>query len=222
MAVSKSMKKKFRKTTRAAAPPTKEFTAPTSKLGDYVYEHGTSKAAARNIEVTEALSNYVGMMMSTMACFRATLMILLAEPDLKEPRVPERCEEAKDAQGVVVKNEDGTTKQVDKNPALFRMEITLYTDVVKLIRKKREEWLNISAKIFHLALQHSPPKLRELYHTMSAWQGVYDNANGIELLCMVQQISHNQVEQKQVTYSYVELILETLTIHQEQGETNND
>ncbi len=52
-------KKKFRKTTRAVVPPTKEFTAPMSKLGNYVYEHGKPNAAARNIEVTEALSNYV-------------------------------------------------------------------------------------------------------------------------------------------------------------------
>ncbi len=63
-------------------------------------------------------------------------MISLAEPDLKEPPVPKPWEEAKDAQGVVVKNEDGTTKQVDKNPALLRMEIALYTDVVKIIWKK--------------------------------------------------------------------------------------
>ena len=44
--------KKFRKTTRPAAPPTKEFTAPTAKLGDYVYEHGTPKVAAQNTKVT--------------------------------------------------------------------------------------------------------------------------------------------------------------------------
>ncbi len=61
--------KKFRKTTRAAALPTKEFTVTTTKLGDYVYKHGTPKAVARNIKVTEALSNHVGMMTSTMACF---------------------------------------------------------------------------------------------------------------------------------------------------------
>ena len=63
------VKKKFRKTTRVAALPTEEFTALTSKLGNYVYEHGTPKAAARNIEVTKALSNHVGMMTSKMACF---------------------------------------------------------------------------------------------------------------------------------------------------------
>ena len=39
---------------------------------------------------------------------------------------------------------------------------------------------------------------------------------------MVQLISHNQVERKQATYSYVELILETFTSHQEQGETNGN
>ena len=38
--------KKFRKATRAAAPPTKEFTAPTAKLRDYIYVHRVSKAAA--------------------------------------------------------------------------------------------------------------------------------------------------------------------------------
>ena len=97
------------------------------------------------------------MMTSTMACFGAALMISLAEPDLKEPLVPEPWEEAKDTQGAVVKNQDGTTKQVDKNPVLFRMEIALYTDAVKIIRKKRDEWLDIRAKIFHLVFQHSPP-----------------------------------------------------------------
>ena len=38
--------KKFRTATRVAAPPTKEFIAPTAKLRDYVDKHGTSKAAA--------------------------------------------------------------------------------------------------------------------------------------------------------------------------------
>ena len=66
-------------------------------------------------------------------------MISLAEPDLKEPPVPEPWEEAKDAQGFLVKNKDGTTKQVDKNPVLFGMEIALYTDTVKLIRKKKDK-----------------------------------------------------------------------------------
>ncbi len=33
--------KTFRKATRAAALPTKEFTAPMAKLGDYVYKHST-------------------------------------------------------------------------------------------------------------------------------------------------------------------------------------
>ncbi len=32
------------------------------------------------------------------------------------------------------------------------MEIALYTDAVKLIIKKRDEWLDIRAKIFHLVL----------------------------------------------------------------------
>ena len=103
-------------------------------------------------------------------------------------------------QGVVVKNKGGSSKQVDKNPGLFRMEIALYTDVVKLIQKKRDEWLDIRAKIFHLVLQHLPPELRELYRTITTWQGVYGNANGIELLQTVQMILHNQVEQKQATY----------------------
>ncbi len=49
------------------------------------------------------------------------------------------------------------------------MEIVLYTDVVKLIWKKRDKWLDIRANIFHLVLQHSPPKLQELYRTMLAW-----------------------------------------------------
>ncbi len=44
--------KKFKKTTRAAALPTMDFTAPMSKLGNFVYKHGMSKAAAWNIEVT--------------------------------------------------------------------------------------------------------------------------------------------------------------------------
>ena len=161
-------KKKFKKTTMAVAPPTKEFTAPTSKLGNYVYKQDTSNAATQNIEVTEALSNHVGMTTITMACFGAASMISLVEPYLKEPPVPEPWEETKDMQGVMVKNEDGTAKQADKNPALFGMEIALYSDAVKLIRKKRDEWLDIRAKIFHLVLQHSPPELRELYHTMLA------------------------------------------------------
>ncbi len=81
-------KKRVKKSSRAAAPPSKEFTAPTAKLRDYIYEHGTSKATARNIEVTEALSNHVGMMTSTMACFVAASMISLVEPNLQEPLVP--------------------------------------------------------------------------------------------------------------------------------------
>ncbi len=56
---------------------------------------------------------------------------------------------------------------------------------------------------------------------MSAWQDVYDKANRIKLIRMVQQISHNQVEQKS-TYLYVELFLETFMGHQEPKETNND
>ncbi len=96
-----------------------------------------------------------------------------------------------------MKQEGGTSKKVDKNPVLFGMEITLYTDAVKLIQKKREKWLDIRAKIFHLVLQHLPPKLREIYCTMMAWQGIYGNDNNIKLLHMVQQILKNQVNQKQ-------------------------
>ena len=153
------------------------------------------------------------MMTSTMACFGAASIISLVEPDLKEPLVPEPWEHAKDTHGVEVKEEDGTSNQVDKNPALFGMEIALYIDAVKLIQTKRDKWLDIRAKIFHLVLQHSPPKLQELYHTMLAGQSVYEDANGIELLRMVQQVSHNQVKSKQATYSYIELILDTFTGH---------
>ena len=81
-------KKKFKKTLRAAAPPSKYFTAHTPKLGEYVYKHGTSKTTARNIKVTEALSNHVGMMTSVTACFGTASMISLIKPDLEELSVP--------------------------------------------------------------------------------------------------------------------------------------
>ncbi len=86
-------------------------------------------------------------------------MILIAEPDMREPSVPEPWEHKKDDQGVVVKSLDGTPKWVDKNTTLFGMAIILYRNTVKLIRKKQDEWLDIRTKILHLVLQHSPPKL---------------------------------------------------------------
>ncbi len=72
-------------------------------------------------------------------------------------------------QGAMVKDQGGITKKFNKNPVLFGMEIVLYTDAVKITQKKRDRWLNIRAKIFHLVLQYLPPKLRELYSTRSAW-----------------------------------------------------
>ncbi len=62
------------------------------------------------MEVTKALLNYLGMMTSMMAYFRATLMISLLEPDLKEPPVPKPWEHSKDTHGVMAKEEDRTSK----------------------------------------------------------------------------------------------------------------
>ncbi len=81
---------------------------------------------------------------------------------------------------------DSVPKGVNKNRMLSRMEATLYTDTIRLVRKKRDEWLNAQAEIFHLVLQHSPPELRELYRTMSAQQSIRNKANRTKLLCMVQ------------------------------------
>ncbi len=145
-------KKKSRKTMKAAMLPTKKFTAPTVKLGDYVYKHGTPKTTARNIEVMEALSNHVGIMTSTIASFGAVSMILLVETDMREPSVPEPWEHEKDVQGTVVSTSNGNPKRVTKNATLFGMEITLYRDTVKLIQKKQDEWLDIRANVFHLVL----------------------------------------------------------------------
>ncbi len=106
--------KKSRKTTRAAVPPTKEFTAPMAKLREYLYNHRTLKAAARNIEVTEALSNHVGMMTSMTANFGAGAMISLVEPDMEEPLVPKPWGLAKDENCVSVKSEDCTSSAPTK------------------------------------------------------------------------------------------------------------
>ncbi len=43
----------------------------------------------------------------------------------------------------MVKSDDRTLKQVQKNAALFGMEVTLYTDTVNLVNEKCKKWLNI-------------------------------------------------------------------------------
>ncbi len=53
-------------------------------------------------------------------------------------------------------------------------------------------------------------------------QSIYGVPNGIELMYMLQQVSHNQVKRKQGTHSYIELILKTFTGHQEPKELNYD
>ncbi len=124
------IKKKFKKISRAASPPSKEFTAPTAKLRDYVFEHGTSKAVASNIKVTKALSKYVvTMMTSTMSRFRESLMTLLVEPDMKEPPMPVAWEHKTDDHREVVTTSNKVPKWVDKNSTLFGVEVTLYTDI---------------------------------------------------------------------------------------------
>ncbi len=87
-AESNFAKKNYGKTTRATALPTKEFTAQTTKLGDYIYGHGTSDASSPKASrrPRHSLSNQVKMMTSTMTRSKATLMILLIESDLKEPQ----------------------------------------------------------------------------------------------------------------------------------------
>ncbi len=66
------------------------------------------------------------------------------------------------------------------------MEIALYTVTVKGVCKKQE----IQAKIVHLVLQHSPPKLKKLYQIMLIYEGVYGKTNGFKVLDMLQKISH--------------------------------
>ena len=38
------------------------------------------------------------------------------------------------------------------NTSIFQIEITLYMDAMKVGHKKRGNWLDIQAKIFHLVL----------------------------------------------------------------------
>ncbi len=73
---------------RAATLPSKEFTTPTPKLGEYVYEQGTYKTVARNIEVTKTLSNHINTVTITMACFDAAAMPSLVKQNLDKPPVP--------------------------------------------------------------------------------------------------------------------------------------
>ena len=57
---------------------------------------------------------------------------------------------------------------------------------------------------------------------MSGWEGAYTDDNAIELLKMLRDVAHNQVERKQATYSYVELVAEMFLMHQERNQSNDD
>ena len=46
-----------------------------------------------------------------------------------------------------------------ENYLKFCVEVTLYTDVVKLTHKNQDKWLDIRDKIFHLVIQYLLPEL---------------------------------------------------------------
>ena len=158
-----------------------KFKAPTDKYEDYVFQHGTAKAAARNTEVVQALAGYVGTRLWPCSIEGAKAIQTLVEPTWTPPEKPSKVERVTDPlTGLSKYNKDMKPLFENKDPDIYKLEMQIYLADYTQHKKKERNWVTDRAKIFHLVLQHCPPNLRELLKTMSGWEGAYTDDNAID------------------------------------------
>ena len=141
-----------RRKRESPAPSAREgkFKAPTADFREYVFQHGTAKAAARNTEVVEALAGYVGTRLWPCSIEGAKAMQTLVEPTWSPPEKPSKLERTMDKiTGLPKYNEDMTPVYEDKDPDIYKLEMQIYLEDYKLHKKNQREWVTGRAKIFH-------------------------------------------------------------------------
>ena len=85
----------------------------------------------------------------------------------------------------------------------FKYEMDDYMQLKKECRKKKASWLETHTNIFYLVLQPCPPELEEIIKTLKDWESVLGSKSAIELFKLVRNMSHNQVETKQLIVFYI-------------------
>ncbi len=85
----------------------------------------------------------------------------------------------------------------------------------------KRDWGMCKAKIYVLALQHCPSNLCELLNTLSKWEATTD-ADTIDLIGLIRDVTYNQVKQKQTKFKYLELCIELFIFHQGKGISNKE
>ncbi len=71
-------------------------------------------------------------------------------------------------------------------------------------------------------MQYCLPSLKEVLKTMTSWTAINKAQDGIELLKLIQNAAHNQLETKHTTTGYVKTYFELITFMQGQSMSNND
>ena len=118
-----------RRKRESPAPGAREgkFKAPTDKYKDFVFQHGTAKAAARNTVVVEALAGYVRTRLWPCSIEGTKAMQTLVEPTWTPPVKPSKLERAMDPTTGLPKYEEDMKPVFDiKDPDIYKLEMQIY------------------------------------------------------------------------------------------------
>ena len=216
-----------RRSTAARAPAAtpnadESYKAPTLGMRDVTFTEGTAQDAARFEDVINKLASYVGTRPWSQSSEVAKAMGDLRAPVYDEPTKPLRkyyvhleaseTMPATRAQTTSKFHTDQRTENILVDDEFdWKLELAEYATDKAEWKKQTRNWVENSARVYHLVLLHCPPGLIAELQNHSKWIAGKAAQDCIALLLMIRDLTHGMKETKQGTMALVQVHVDLIT-----------